>query len=79
MTVDGVVGGILLAIFTGLLGLLIGGKKKVSEDTFNDHIKSAAPHIACPVHTEQLSNMARVLDRIDKRIYRLMGGVGEEE
>lgn len=77
--IETTIGGLLLAIFTGMLGLLIGGKKRVTEEEFKAHIASEAPHRECPVHTSQLSDIKKVLDRVDKRIYTLVSKEEDED
>jgi len=73
MTVaESIIGGIALAIFTGILGLLLGGKKKVTEDRFLDHVNSSFPHMACPIHETQLKAIEKKLDRIDTKIDNLL-------
>lgn len=67
---------VFMAIFTGLIGLLLGGRKKVTVDEFEKHRTSDNPHTQCPVHTTQLSEIKKILDRIDSRVYKLIGGIG---
>ena len=66
------IGGILLAIFTGMAGLLIGGKRKVTTEEFEIHRQSPNPHVACPVHKKQLDEVEKKIDKLDVKVDLLL-------
>ena len=66
------IGGILLAIFTGVLGMLVGNRKKVTTDEFERHRTSDSPHIACPVHKRQLDEVEKKIDKLDVKVDLLL-------
>jgi hypothetical protein len=69
---DILLGGLVLAIFTGMLGLLLGGKDKVTTDDFEKHKTSPSPHNQCPVHETKLDTMKSHLDKMDEKLDRLL-------
>jgi hypothetical protein len=64
--------GALLAMFTGILGLLLGSRRKITTEEFEIHRASENPHIACPVHKKQLDTVERKVDIIDDKLDRLL-------
>jgi hypothetical protein len=72
MMLDAVIGGVLVAMFTGVLGMLIGSKGKITKQDFESHKDSPNPHIACPVHKQQLTDIEKKIDRLDAKIDRLL-------
>lgn len=75
--IEQVISGALLSMFSALLASVLTGRRKVSSAEFTAHKDSSNPHISCPVHTVKLENIERMLLRIDKRVYQLIGGKGE--
>lgn len=67
-----ILGGIILAMFSGMLGLLLGNRKKVTIEEFMAHRDADNPHRACPVHEAQLERIEKKLDKVDEKIDRLI-------
>jgi hypothetical protein len=67
-----ILSGLLIALFAVMIGILFGGRGKITIDDFEKHRESPNPHIACPVHTVKLNSIERKLDSMDCKIDRLI-------
>jgi hypothetical protein len=72
MTSLEIVIGAMMAVLSGLLGALIGNRRKVSVDEFEKHRDSPNPHIFCSVHEYKLVDIKDKLDTMDEKIDRLL-------
>jgi hypothetical protein len=64
--------GLLIALFTGLLGATIASKNKATIEDLNRHKDALVPHNACPVHTTKLEAIERTLASIENKLDRLI-------
>lgn len=72
MNLETITVGAILAIFTGMLGALLGSKNKVTTDEFEKHKDDSSPHKACPVHAEKFNTIENKLTSIEGKIDKLM-------
>jgi len=70
--IEVIVGGIILSIFSGMLGIIIGNKKKITSTEFDSHLKDENPHLSCAIHTYELGSVNRKLDKIESKIDELI-------
>ena len=72
--IESIVGGLILALFAGLLGYIIGGKQKVTTEEFERHREASIPHpnLPCMVHTEKLNSIERQLSCINEKLDSLL-------
>jgi hypothetical protein len=66
MILEAIIGGIVIAAFSCLFGLLVGSKSKVTVQDFNNHKESIHPHpiLPCETHSETLRSINTKLDKI---------------
>lgn len=67
-----VIGGMIVALFSGLLGSLLGSKNKVTLDDMERHKKDPNPHTNCPVHTTEIGFIKNSLSSIEGKVDRLL-------
>jgi|WetSurMetagenome_2_1015567.scaffolds.fasta_scaffold207411_2 hypothetical protein len=72
MTIEYLVGGLILALFTGLIGSIVGGKNKLTVEEFVKHKESQSPHIDCPVHEARLEDIRISLSKMDDKLDKLI-------
>lgn len=64
--------GIIVALFAGLLGALLGSKNKATLQDLEMHKKDLNPHTACPVHATEISFIRSTLSSIESKVDKLL-------
>jgi hypothetical protein len=78
-----ILGSLTVAGVSGALAYVMGSHRKVNEKDceerktvidkrIDDHIKDPVPHRDCPVHTTQIFEMNKKLDKIDAKLDTLL-------
>ncbi len=69
---EGIIIGVTVALFTGMLGIILGSKKKVSEEDFGRHKSDPFPHQNCAVHKSKIDDIKSQLTHMDGKLDKLL-------
>ena len=67
-----ITGGVIVAIFSGMLAYLLGTKDKATIQDLEEHKKDPNPHVACPVHTTEIIHIKTSLSNIEGKVDKII-------
>jgi len=66
--VQEIIAGCIVSLFSFVIGLLAGEKRKVTNEEFERHRTSQNPHIDCAVHGSKMESIEKKLDDMGEKL-----------